>query len=294
MSQVVRIRRSVCRLILPFSFLCLVATAFAQADNPDRVDTILTNARIYTVNSRQPWAEALAIRGGKIIAVGSAKDMAPYRGPYTKTLDAQQHLVLPGFVDCHIHFMEGSLGLTHVDLNEAGSVAEIQRRVKQYADSHPKEPWITGMGWMYPTFKPTGLPDKKFLDEVVPDRPVYLEAFDGHSSWANSKALQMAGITRDTPNPANGAIVRDEKGEATGALKESAGDLVRRMMPKPTRDERLAALRLGMHEANKFGLVRVHSAGGDFEYGSIFMTSFAATANSVCDFISRTFWTRRV
>src|SRR4029078_5359561 len=135
-----------------------------------------------------------------------------------------------------------------------------------YASAHPDEPWITGMGWTYPTFKPSGLPDKKFLDEVVPDRPIYLSAFDGHSSWANSKALQLAGITKDTPDPTNGKIVRDEKGEATGALKEAAGNLVSKLMPKPTREERLAALRLGMREANKFGLVRVHSAGGDFEW----------------------------
>lgn len=253
------------RTILFVALICAFASASGQ-DNPDAVETILTNARIYTVNARQPWAEALAIRGGKIIAVGANKEMAAYRGPFTKTLDAQQHLVLPGFVDCHIHFMEGSLGLTHVDLNDAGSVAEIQKRVKDYASAHPDEPWITGMGWTYPTFKPSGLPDKKFLDEVVPDRPVYLSAFDGHSSWANSKALQLAGITQDTPDPTNGKIVRDEKGEATGALKEAAGDLVSKLMPKPTRVERLTALRLGMHEANKFGLVRVHSAGGDFEY----------------------------
>jgi predicted amidohydrolase YtcJ len=253
------------RTILFVALICTFASASAQ-DNPDAVETILTNARIYTVNAKQPWAEALAIRGGKIIAVGTNKEMAAYRGPFTKTLDAQQHLVLPGFVDCHIHFMEGSLGLTHVDLNDAGSVAEIQKRVKDYASAHPDEPWITGMGWTYPTFKPSGLPDKKFLDEVVPDRPIYLSAFDGHSSWANSKALQLAGITKDTPDPTNGKIVRDEKGEATGALKEAAGNLVSKLMPKPTREERLTALRLGMHEANKFGLVRVHSAGGDFEY----------------------------
>ena len=127
------------RTILFVALICTFASASAQ-DNPDAVETILTNARIYTVNAKQPWAEALAIRGGKIIAVGTNKEMAAYRGPFTKTLDAQQHLVLPGFVDCHIHFMEGSLGLTHVDLNDAGSVAEIQKRVKEYAAAHPDEP----------------------------------------------------------------------------------------------------------------------------------------------------------
>jgi hypothetical protein len=122
------------------------------------------------------------------------------------------------------------------------------------------------MGWTYPTFGATALPDKKILDEVVPDRPIYLVAFDGHSSWANSKALAMAGITKQTPDPPNGKIVRDANGDATGALKEAAGDLVARMMPKPTREERLAALLKGIHAANQFGLTRVQSAGQDFEY----------------------------
>ena len=256
-----------CRLLLGLILFCLPAAA---QDVVDAANTIVINARIYTVNSKQPWAEALAVRDGKILTIGTNKEVLSHKGPLTKTIDAQQHLVLPGFVDCHIHFMEGSLGLTHVDLNDSRSIAEIQKRVKDYATSHVNEPWITGMGWTYPTFKPSGLPDKKFLDEVVPNRPVYLSAFDGHSSWANSKALELAGITKDTPDPVNGQIVRDEKGEATGALKEAAGDLVSKLIPKPTRDERLTALRLGMQEANKYGLVRVHSAGGDFEWFDLY------------------------
>ena len=229
-------------------------------------DTVIVNARIYTVNTRQPWAEALAIRGDKVVAVGGVQEIAPYRGASTKVIDAQGRLVLPGFTDCHIHFMDGSLGLTQVDLNGTQSVAEMQTRVKEYATAHPKGEWIEGMGWLYSTFGAAALPDKKFLDEIVPDRPVYLQAYDGHSSWANSKALALAGITRETPDPPGGQIVRDARGEATGALKETAGDLVAKVIPKPTHDQRLAALRLGMREANKFGLVRVHSAGQDFEY----------------------------
>ncbi len=242
----------------------LSAVAWGQAVT--MADTVIVNARIYTVNTQQPWAEALAIRGDKVVAVGSAQEIAPYRGASTKVIDAQGKLVLPGFTDCHIHFMDGSLGLTQVDLNGSQSVAEMQTRVKEYAAAHPKEEWIEGMGWLYSTFGTAALPDKKFLDEIVPDRPVYLQAYDGHSSWANSKALSLAGITRETPDPPGGQIVRDAKGEATGALKESAGGLVAKVIPKPTHDQRLAALRLGMREANKFGLVRVHSAGQDFEY----------------------------
>ena len=194
----------------------------ANASESAVAKTILTNGRIYTLNPRQPWAEAVAVSGDKILAVGSAKDISSYRDPSTKVIDLGGRLVLPGFTDCHIHFMDGSLGLTQVILNGATTVAEIQKRVKEYAAAHPNETWITGMGWTYPTFGPTALPDKKFLDEVVSDRPVYLVAFDGHSSWANSKALTVAGIKRDTPDPPNGKIVRDNNGEATGALPGAA------------------------------------------------------------------------
>jgi predicted amidohydrolase YtcJ len=254
------------RDLLPVSLTIIALSAGAWGQAVTTAETVIVNARIYTVNAKQPWAEALAIRGDKILAVGSAKDIAAYRGASTKVVDAQGKLVLPGFTDCHIHFMEGSLGLTRIDLNGTKSVAEIQKRVKEYAVAHPQAEWIEGMGWLYSTFGAVALPDKKFLDEVVPDRPVYLQAYDGHSSWANSKALARAGITRETPDPPGGKIVRDTKGEATGALKESAGDLVAKVTPKPTHEERVAALRLGMHEANKFGLVRVHSAGQDFEW----------------------------
>jgi predicted amidohydrolase YtcJ len=250
-----------------FSMLLLAAAANpAAAESSQPADVILVNARIYTVKRQQAWADAMAVRGDKILAVGDKTKIETYRAKKTKVIDAQGRLVLPGFTDCHIHFMDGSLGLTRVDLNGAETVAEIQKRVKAYADSHPQEPWIQGMGWTYPTFKPTGLPDKKILDDVIADRPIYLVAFDGHSSWANSKALAMAGIDRNTPDPPNGKIVRDEQGEATGALKEAAGDLIDAKIPKPTRSERLDALRKGIHEANKAGLVRVHSAGQDFEY----------------------------
>jgi hypothetical protein len=250
--------------LIPFSTPPLTASDAPPPPASPPADLIVTNARIYTVNPQQKWAEAIAVRGDKIIAVGDRKQIEALRGPATKEIDAQGRLLLPGFTDCHIHFMDGSLGLTRVDLNGATTVAEIQKRVKAYADAHPKEPWIQGMGWTYPTFAPSGLPNKKILDDVVPDRPVYLIAFDGHSSWANSKAI--AGIDRNTPDPPNGKIVRDENGDATGALKEAAGDLVGSKTPVPTRTERLDALRKGIHEANRVGLTRVHSAGQDFEY----------------------------
>ncbi len=238
-------------------------TSAAQAQK--RVaNLIIRHARIYTVNEKQPWAEALAVAGDKILAVGTEKDIEAYRGSSTKVVDAEQHLVLPGFTDAHVHFLDGAFSLLHVNLENAKTIPEIQKMVKEFADKHPSDGWLLGRGWSYPVFAPTGMPDKKYLDEIVPDRPVYLEGFDGHTWWANSKALQVAGITRDTPDPPNGTIVRDPvTGEATGAIKEDAADaVIRRAIPLPTRQEKLNAFLTGMREANHFGVVRIHSAGG--------------------------------
>jgi predicted amidohydrolase YtcJ len=239
----------------------------AAAQAPPPADTVVVHARVYTVNSRHPWAEALAVRGGNIVAVGTAAQIEKYRGASTHVIDAGGRLVLPGFTDCHIHFMDGSLSLARINVEDVKTIAGIQEAVKKFAAAHPKDPWILGRGWSYDVFGKSALPHKKYLDEVVPDRPVFLEGYDGHTYWANSKALAAAGITRNTPDPPNGKIVRDAQGEPTGALKEdAAAELVQRVIPQPSREERLQALRQGMAAANKAGLVRVHSAGGDFAY----------------------------
>jgi predicted amidohydrolase YtcJ len=229
-------------------------------------DLIVTHAAVYTVNPRQPRAAAVAVRGGTIAAVGSEAEIAALRGAATQVIDAGGRLVLPGLTDTHVHFIGGALGRQRVQLDDASTVAEAQRRVKAYADAHPDRAWILGGGWYYSLFGDTALPDRRLLDAVVPDRPVYLSAYDGHSSWANSKALELAGITRTTADPVNGAIVRDPRTrEATGALKETAGALVERVIPAPTRDEQLEALRQAIRYVNSLGVTRVHSAGGDAE-----------------------------
>jgi predicted amidohydrolase YtcJ len=245
-----------------WAFLLSIPSAIASESPPQPADIIIFNARIYTVNPQQKWAEAIAVRGDKIVAVGSAREIVVYRGISTLAIDAKHHLVLPGFVDCHIHFLDGSLSLLQVNLDQARSVADIQQQVKAYAIAHPELPWILGRGWQYTAFA-DGLPSKAILDQIIPDRPVYLESFDGHSWWANSKALKLAGITRDSPDPAGGKFVRDASAEPTGAVKEDAADaVVRRAVPSPSHDEVLDALRRGMHEANKVGLVRGISPGG--------------------------------
>ena len=228
-------------------------------------DTIVTHARVYTVDGAHPWAEAVAIAGGNLVAVGTEKEIAAYRGPATRVIDAEGRLVLPGFTDTHVHFLSGSTALTQVPLAGTKSVAEVQERVKKYAAEHPGHGWILGRGWDYSLFGAEALPNRKDLDAVLPNRPALLTAYDGHTTWANSKALELAGITRDTPDPPNGKIVRDANGEATGALKEAGSRLVRKLIPAPTRDQNLVALRRGFAEANRFGVVRVHSCGGDFD-----------------------------
>ncbi len=255
------------------ALLTLSLAGLAQGRSRPVADTILTNARIYTVNARAPWAEAVAIRDGKILAVGSARQISAYRGPSTKTLDAHGRLVLPGFIDSHIHFVEGSLAMFQVRLDDTKNVAEIQQVVREFAQSHPatspESAWITGRGWSYPEFTASGgMPHKKLIDQVVPDRPVLLEGFDGHTYWANSKALAMAGITRETPDPLNGKILRDADGEPTGALQEAAGGLVTRIVPKATPAERMVAMQAGMVEANRAGLTRVIICGNDTPGGN--------------------------
>ncbi len=235
----------------------------AIAGGPALADTVVVNARIYTVDAQHPWAEALAIRGDKILAVGRLQDINSFRSAETKVIDAGGRLVLPGFVDSHIHMLEGSLNAQWMVIDDSATLAEVQQQVKAYAAAHPNKAWLRGRGWSYPMFGAAAIPDKKFLDEVVPDRPVYLEAYDGHTWWANSKALELAGITGRTPDPAGGVIVRDPKtGQPTGAIKEDAADhLIERVIPPPTREERLEAIRFGLKEANRAGLVRVHCAG---------------------------------
>jgi len=250
-----------CRDLL---MLAVVFSSCAGFTQQQAADTILLHGRIYTVDRNHPWAEALAIRDGKLVAVGTEKEISGYRSTATKIIDAKGHLVLPGFTDCHVHFLDGSLSLERVNVEGISDLQEVLRRIKAYADAHPKDPWVLGRGWSYPLFPPSGLPDKKYLDAIIPNRPAYFEGFDGHTWWANSKALEAAHITKNTANPPGGEIVRDATtGEPTGAIKEDAADgLIRRFIPETPRDEKLEALRAGLKHANQFGVTRIHVMGG--------------------------------
>ncbi len=201
------------RRLPAFLLRLLIVIAFslpAFAQQSARIapaDILILRAKVYTVNPAMPWAQAVAIRRGKIVAVGSNEAVEKMRGIGTKVIDAGGKVVLPGFTDCHVHFFEGSLALGRVSLDGLTTVAEIQKTLREYAAQHPGDSWILGRGWNYAVFGEEALPNKKYLDELFPDRPVFLEGYDGHTYWVNSKALAMAGITKATPDPVNGFIV---------------------------------------------------------------------------------------
>src|SRR5215469_9936934 len=243
--------------------LALASCFSASQAPPASADVVVIHGRIYTLDAKHPWAQAIAIRGERILAVGKDREILRRQNSSTKIIDAKGRLVLPAFTDCHVHFMDGSRALRQVALDDAKTIVEIQQRVKAFAAAHPNDSWVLGRGWSYPLFPPSGLPDKKYLDEIIPDRPVYLEGFDGHTWWANSAALAAAHVTKATADPPGGTIVRDATtGEPTGAIKEDAADaIIRRAIPEPGREAKLAALRSGMKHANELGVVRVHVPG---------------------------------
>jgi predicted amidohydrolase YtcJ len=240
----------------------------AQRDDSEGpVDLIVHNAAVYTADGDGTMAEAVAIRGNQILRVGGEREILRLRRPQTTVIDAQGAAVLPGFNDAHVHFIAGGLNLDKVDLLGALTIDEVQGRITAWSGTNPDSPWVVGRGWRYESF-PGGLPTRQLLDALVSDRPAQLAAHDGHAVWVNSAALKLARISRRTPNPANGVIVKDAHGEPTGVLKGSAIELVERVAPRATREDRVRALRAAIAEAHQHGITSVQNAGGspdDFE-----------------------------
>ncbi len=228
-------------------------------------DLIILNGAVYP-GGGQTLKQAVAIRGDRIAAVGTNDEIGALRGPKTEAVDAGGAAVVPGFNDVHAHMLSGGLEMDSVNLQGVRSLEDIQSRIRTYAQGHSQLSWIHGRGWAYEPF-PGGLPIREQLDAVVPDRPAVMRCFDGHSIWVNSKALTAAGITRNTPDPPNGTIVRDPKtGEPTGVLKEApASALVLKVVPKPTRTEQRQALKAALDLALTFGVTSVTDAAGSPE-----------------------------
>jgi predicted amidohydrolase YtcJ len=227
-------------------------------------ELIITNAKIWTVEKAHPTAQAVAILGDRILAVGSNADVESLRGPATKSIDAGGKLLLPGFNDAHVHFVGGGLQLDSVQLNDAASTEEFVRRIGEQAKKTPKGEWIQGGDWDETKWNPPSLPTKELIEPVTPDNPVFLGRYDGHSVLANSSALRMAGITSKTPDPPGGTIVRDARGNPTGDLKDAAMDLVFKVIPPLSHEQRLRAVRRALEYAASLGVTSVQHMDPDY------------------------------
>jgi predicted amidohydrolase YtcJ len=219
---------------------------------PDYADLVLLNGGIYTVDAQRSWAEAAAVRDGAFVAVGGNAEVESLVGPETRVIDLAGRMALPGFHDAHVHPTMGGYALLGCDLEGLASVEEIIEAVTACAQELD-EGWLEGHAFNLSLFGQDG-PHKSLLDAVSMTRPIILWASDGHNAWANSTALELAGITADTPDPALGVIERDPDGSPSGTLRETAQELVRAAMPKPTLESNVEALRAGISHLNSVGI----------------------------------------
>lgn len=248
------------KIILKFAIISILLTTsvFAQ-----KADIILVNGKIWTAESDSKTVNAVAIRGEKIVAAGNAGAVNRFRGANTKVIDLGGKFAMPGINDSHVHFLGASMTTTQVDLTSVTTLEEAQAAIRKFAAENPNAPWITGFGWQYAIFPNARLPLRTDIDAVVKDRPVYLSAYDGHTGWANSKALEIAGVTKASEFTGFGELVRDANGEPTGVFKEGAQGLVRSKIPRATREQQIEALRRGFRNAWSLGITSIQNAHGN-------------------------------
>jgi predicted amidohydrolase YtcJ len=234
----------------------LSAMAAAAAKTPD---TIFVNGGVYTMDATGR-ATALAVTGERISYVGNDAAARQLAGPETKVIDLRGRMLLPGFQDSHVHPGLAPNPATRLDVGGLGSREAIVRHIGEYARQHPTKPWIVGTGWEESAFLPSGQPTRAMLDAVTGDRPAFLTNNSQHMGWVNSAALKAAGITKASPDPANGRVERDAAGEPTGVLQEAAMDLVRKVIPQPAVAEQAEDLVAAMREMNRLGITAYEDA----------------------------------
>jgi predicted amidohydrolase YtcJ len=245
-------------------FVVLSSVAFIVAQNNPAADLIVENAHIWTVDSALPEAEAVAILGDRIVAVGSTQQVDAWRGSNTRVVDAGGKRLLPGFNDAHVHFVDGGSQLDNVELNDATSAAEFARRIRERAAKTARGEWVLGGDWDETKWTPAELPTKELIDAATPETPVAVNRYDGHMVLANSLALKLAGITAQTPDPDGGVIVRDGKGNPSGALKDAAQDLLFKAVPALTHDQRRHAVERALSHAASLGVTSVQNMNPEF------------------------------
>lgn len=250
-----------------FAMFLLAVVGMAAAcrnGSPGRAaDLLVVNARVWTGWPSRPEAEALAVVGGRVAAVGTSAEMEAWRGPSTRVVDAGGRRVVPGFNDSHVHFLGGGMQLDNVDLRQAPSPQEFARLIGERVRQTPAGEWVLGGDWDDQLWSPPTLPTRQLIDAVAQETPVFVNRFDGHMAVANSVAMTLAGVTAATPDPAGGVIVRDTAGQPTGLLKDAAMGLVGKVIPPFTAARRAQALTRALEHAASLGVTSVRDMGPD-------------------------------
>lgn len=236
-------------------------------------DIIITNAKVFTSDESNPSAQAVAIKGNRIIYVGTNAGAESFKDKSTRIIDAQGHTLTPGFIDTHVHLLWGSISMGNAQLQEVRTKDDLKKILVEFADANKTSEWVVGRGIRYNIVS-----TRQELDEIIADRPIYIGAFDGHTAWANTKALEMAGILNDDKREmTNGIVVRDEHGLAAGELREGdAMHAVFNLVPVPDANRKRELLKLGIKEFNKTGITSVHNMNGNMEE----MLAYAALEDS--------------
>ena len=241
-----------------------------SAQNKPAADLVIINANVWTGDDARAKAEAVAVIGDRIVAVGFSGDILQWRGSQTKTIDAAGKLLIPGFNDAHVHFIDGGRQLDSVQLNDATSTEEFVRRIAEQVKRSPKSEWIQGGDWDETKWSPPSLPTKEMIDPVTPDNPVLLSRYDGHSVLANSITLTLAGITAQTPDPPGGTIVRDTQGNPTGVLKDAAMDLAYKVVPPLSHEQLMRAAQRALEHAASLGVTSVQTMNPEYSDIAVF------------------------
>jgi predicted amidohydrolase YtcJ len=237
-----------------FIMLLLVCSVLAQP-----ADLVFKGGQVYTMDASRSWAQAVAVKEGRIVYVGTDTGVQSWIGPGTEVVDLVGKMLLPGFHDSHVHPASGGLELLQCDLNQARSSEEVFQRIADYSAKHKNLDWIVGGGWQMPIF-PAGQPNREQLDRLIPDRPAFITSSDAHTAWVNSKALESANIDAGTPDPPGGEIDRDLDGRPTGLLREEAITLVSQNLPPTTDQEYRRGLLAGLELANTHGITSLVDA----------------------------------
>ncbi len=252
-----------CVLSAAGAVACHGGSGSSSSGSSRPADLIVVGARVWTVDPARPEAEAVAVAGDRIVAVGARAEIERLRGPATRVIDAGGRFLMPGFDDAHIHLMTGGAQLASVDLKDAPTPAEFARRIGERAKQTAASEWVMGGNWDEQRWPGAPLPTRQLIDAATPATPVFVDRYDEHMALANSVALRLAGITARTPDPPGGMIVRDAKGEPTGILKDAARSLVFKVVPPKTADARARTIKRALAHMASLGVTSVQDMGPD-------------------------------